>query len=367
MRKIEKAIEISEAKIQFVSLVDKAANKRQFLITKADGKQAQFSTVGKILKVDNTSHYITGIVYEPLVEDAHGNYMTEEEIRKSAYWFAKNSDKVDLQHSFEPVNGVSVVENYVAPSDMTISGQPIAKGTWVMTVEVNNNEIWDKVQKGEVTGFSMGGVGKYSEKETDISEIAEKHSLFKRLAEMFGFDLVEKSGAKALTANEKVEKAGRKISGKNYDTLKQISTGLNNFIAEFTDNENTETEDLNMVFENVQKTKESNTETNAETAAIEKAVDAAVEKIFNRVSAPSVAAEDIQKMIDDAIQKAFAPTKLDSTVEKAVTAEDVQAMVNEAVSKAVDPILKARGLSSNLNAETPVEKNENRHYLAGIL
>ena len=42
--KVEKAIEISDAKIQFVSLVDKAANKRQFLITKADDGQAQFST-----------------------------------------------------------------------------------------------------------------------------------------------------------------------------------------------------------------------------------------------------------------------------------------------------------------------------------
>ena len=33
---IKKAIEISDAKIQFVSLVDAAANKRQFLIQKAD-------------------------------------------------------------------------------------------------------------------------------------------------------------------------------------------------------------------------------------------------------------------------------------------------------------------------------------------
>jgi hypothetical protein len=99
--KIEKAIEISDAKIHFVSLVDKAANRRQFLITKAEGGQAHFATLGKILKVDEQTHYVTGVVYEPLVEDAHGNFMTEEEIRKAAYWFAKNGDKVDLQHSFE--------------------------------------------------------------------------------------------------------------------------------------------------------------------------------------------------------------------------------------------------------------------------
>jgi len=55
---IKKAIEISDAKISFVSLVDKAANQRQFLITKADGGQANFSTLGKILKVDDATHYI---------------------------------------------------------------------------------------------------------------------------------------------------------------------------------------------------------------------------------------------------------------------------------------------------------------------
>ena len=38
MSKIQKAIEISDAKIQFVSLVDKAANKRQFLVTKQENE-----------------------------------------------------------------------------------------------------------------------------------------------------------------------------------------------------------------------------------------------------------------------------------------------------------------------------------------
>ena len=36
MSKIEKAYAITDAKISFVSLVDKAANKKQFLITKAE-------------------------------------------------------------------------------------------------------------------------------------------------------------------------------------------------------------------------------------------------------------------------------------------------------------------------------------------
>lgn len=202
MSKVQKAIEISDAKIQFVSLVDKAANKRQFLVTKGEDGQAQISTYSKILKVDADTHYITGIVYEPMTEDAHGNYMTEEEIRKAAYWFAKNSDSIDLQHSFETADGLAVVENYVAPSDMTIGDTPIVKGSWIITVECANDEVWQAVQKGELTGFSMGGIGKYSEEDVALENVTkgggpaaektEKKGLLKRLGELLGMDIVEK-------------------------------------------------------------------------------------------------------------------------------------------------------------------------------
>ena len=111
MPNIAKAYAITDAKISFVSLVDKAANKKQFLITKADGGAANFSTFGKILKADADSHFVTGIVYEPMVEDSQGNYMTEEEITKAAYWFAKNGNQADIQHCFQKCEGAAVVES----------------------------------------------------------------------------------------------------------------------------------------------------------------------------------------------------------------------------------------------------------------
>lgn len=151
---IKKAYEITDAQIQFVSLVNKAANKKQFLITKAEKGQANFSTCGRIVKADEANHYITGIVYEPMVEDAHGNYMSEEEIIKAAYWFAKNGDSVDIQHSFTALKDAAVVENWVAKADFDIDGETIKKGTWLITVKVSDNEVWDAVQKGEITGFS---------------------------------------------------------------------------------------------------------------------------------------------------------------------------------------------------------------------
>lgn len=405
---VEKAIEISNAKIHFVSLVDKAANKRQFLITKADDGSAQFATLGKILKVDETTHYITGIVYEALVEDSHGNFMTEEEIRKAAYWFAKNGDKVDLQHSFEAVEGVSVVETYIAPCDMTVGETVVLKGTWLMTAEVENADVWEKVQKGEVTGFSMGGVGKYSETDVELDVVAasEKKGIFKKLAAMLGFDVVEKgevkekfvaqakdsnfwnawwalestlrtynwhsdkvvyeademkirealaefseivtatlagdSILKTLATHSPISKAGKKISGKNYSELQKIYDDVGALLSELSDDEKEET-DVNK--QEIQ-------------AMIDEAVTkAAAPAVPATEPAAELTAESVQKMIEAAVEKAVNPPA------EPLTAESVEAMV----AKALEPILKARGLPSNIGGEQQVEKSGENHYLAGIL
>ena len=53
MPNIKKAYAISEAKISFVSLVDQAANKKKFLITKAAGEgKKNFMSSGRIIKAD---------------------------------------------------------------------------------------------------------------------------------------------------------------------------------------------------------------------------------------------------------------------------------------------------------------------------
>lgn len=200
--KVAKAYAINDAKIMFVSLVGKAANKHQFLITKSEDGKADFQTYGRILKADAGSHFVTGIVYEPMVEDTDGNYMTEEEITKAAHWFAKNGNKVDLQHSFEPLDGAVVVESSVTKCDMELEGQTIRKGTWLMTVEIQDGEIFQAIEKGEITGFSMGGSGVYSEVDVDITapdrlvEKGKAKGIFKQFARLFGLEVVEKGKVK---------------------------------------------------------------------------------------------------------------------------------------------------------------------------
>lgn len=175
-RKVKKAKEITDARISFVSLVDKAANKRQFLIVKDEEGKAAFTTYGKIIKTDSESHFVTGVVYEPMVEDAHGNYMTADEIAKAAYWFAKNGNRVDLQHNFVSADGTAVVESWIAKSDSNIGGADIKEGTWLMTVEITDDDLWQSIENGEITGLSMGGLGVFSKEDTELSEASVKKS-----------------------------------------------------------------------------------------------------------------------------------------------------------------------------------------------
>lgn len=406
---VKKAIEISDAKIQFVSLVDKAANLRQFLITKAEDGIVQFSTFGKILKTDAETHYLTGIVYEPFVEDAHGNFMTELEIQKAAYWFAKNGDQVDLQHSFEEVSGVSVVENYIAPCDMVVGDTPVVKGTWLITVEVCNSDIWSAVEKGQITGFSMGGLGKYSEEDIDLNDVnktadpgqlaagettaVEKKSILKRFAEFLGLDVVEKGAM--LEAYAKSEKytsfwnAFHALEDMLYrynwtadsyefetdeakikEALEEFSSIIASILAEPNIAKGVLTHSpllksgKKMSSAN-QKKLDAAYQTLAELreALVDSDDDSAADSVEKKEEI-NMDENKIQEMVTAAVTKALEaqaaaePTAPEpATPEATVSTEDIQKMIDESVAKAMAPILQARGLPSNLNdAAKPVEK-----------
>ena len=429
MKNVQKAIAITEARISYVSLVDKAANKKSFLITKAEDGKAQFSTYGRIVKTDVENHFVTGIVYEPMTEDAHGNFMTEEEITKAAYWFAKNGDGVDLQHSFEPLEKAAVVESWVAKADFACGGETVKKGTWLMTVEVADEKVWDAVQKGEITGFSMGGVGIYATDDTELpdevnksdnaelEEQSEKKGILKRLAAMLGLDVVEKGAMR--DKNEKRAQCSNFWNAfytledilYHYDyqndrwsfendeqTIRQALADFNLIISDILAGTGIakslavtkagkqlsakNKQSLKSIYDNLgaflaEVGEENETEeTEMTKAEIETMVAEAVTKALGEAqpTATALAADEpstapiTEEAVEKMVADAVAKALAPQQEEKKLTAEDVSAMVEKAVKKAVDPILKARALPTALDGEDtePVEKNET-HYLAGIL
>jgi hypothetical protein len=111
----------------------------------------------QIVKVDDDEHIVGGVVYEPGVEDAQGDYSDADEIRKAAYHFMENSQCIRIMHNGRNIQA-AVLENYLAPVDFEINEQVITKGTWWMSVRVQDDEVWADVKAGKYTGFSMGGM-----------------------------------------------------------------------------------------------------------------------------------------------------------------------------------------------------------------
>jgi len=330
----------------------------------------------------------------------------------------------------------AVVESYVAKCDMEINGEPIKKGTWLMTVEINDPTVFEAIEKGKITGFSMGGVGLYSDEDVALdgvektaepaaTEEREKRGLFKRLAAMLGFDVVEKGAmadrwaedmkysgfwnafytledilyrynwmsdryefedneaaiTEALSefntivtelltggapvakalAASSVFKAGKAMSAANKETLTSIYSSLGAFLEKFNDEEETE-----VTKQEIQAIADAVAKALAPAAPVQQ--ENPVEKSTPPAAAPAqeITPEAIEKMVADAVAKAMNPEEKGA---EPMTAEDVEKMMAEAVEKAMEPVRKAAGLPTNLNDEGDfgaVQKAE-PHYLTCIL
>ena len=431
MPRIAKAYAITDAKISFVSLVNKAANKKQFLITKSEKGAANFATFGRILKADADSHFVTGIVYEPMVEDTQGNYMTEEEITK----VAKNGNQVDLQHCFEKCDGAAVVESYVAKCDMEIEGEAIKKGTWIMTMEISDTDVWEAIQKGDITGFSMGGMGVYSEEDVElpVEKRDEPKGLLRRLAKAMGFDVVEKGAVKAnfqrrvkednfysawyalrstLEGNFYNPDTGMWEWGYNSDesTIREALEDFNDIVTQLL------TADGSIVKSLEKAAKAAPSPIHKEGKSLSAKNLSAIKGIYdtlgsfladfqeepaetNNVQKEDVdmTSEEVKVVVAEEVKKAMDPVveqlKAIATVTKGegeggseppasgsvapagdMSADAVAKMVGEEIKKAMEPVMKAlepvmksRAIPGNLNDAAGAVEKQEQHYLHGIV
>ncbi len=408
MPDLRKAYAISDAKISFVSLVDKAANKREFLITKAENDgAANFTSMGEILKTDKAQHYVTGVVYEPMTEDSHKNYMTAEEIEKAAHWFAKSGSGIDLQHNFKPLDNAAVVESYILPSDCLIGNKPVKKGAWIMTIEVDD-EIFEKVEKREITGLSMGGVGNYSNVDVKLDDVTKSEGVFENflngLTEFISGKIKKGDVSeryKKSIKHQNIYTAFEALSGVlyRYDPMKdeyvyetdgkKIKEALIDFNAVVTEllsssditKALTEAEKPDTIIKagakmsakNLSNLKDIHTKISELISSVEtkKEDDEDMSK-DDVVKAVNEALEPITKSLDEITKSLNAGSDQPQTDNNAVTSAEVAEIVTKAIApitEQIEKIAKAKGLPSNLGSgeEAGEVKKESRHYMADIL
>lgn len=376
--KNEKGYAISNAKISFVSLVTKAANKKKFLIKKSEEEDdaQEFVSFGKIIQKSEEGHLVTGIVYEPMTKDTDGNFMTAEEIEKTAHWYLKNGKNVDIQHCYEAAEGVDVVESFVTKSDTKIGEETVKTGTWIMTMEVRNDGIWKSIEKGEITGFSMGGFGAVSKEESEIRK--EEKSILEKIEDLF-----RKNKKEEMEEMEEIAKQGRCMSKKNIEKIKCIKKEiegplekLKNLLEEIGETDGADPEDMMDKACGASGKKEVQKMVSEE---VEKAQKPILEEISTMMHEIKKMAEETKPEMISAEIMPFAANTLISEEEKY---KEIEKTVKEQIEKSkkeisetmnelkteLQELKKSRALPTNLNdSNGSGTKQQEQHYMHGIL
>jgi hypothetical protein len=151
--------QITKGKITHVSLVNKAANGKTFMMLKSDdGAEPSLQKSVDFTNIDKEKQLVYGVVYTPDEVDLQGDYATAEVIEDMAHEFIAKHRSIDLEHNYKISDEYGeVVESYIAPSDLKIADTEVKKGAWVLVTKATES-IWEDIKKGNITGYSMAGL-----------------------------------------------------------------------------------------------------------------------------------------------------------------------------------------------------------------
>lgn len=115
---------------------------------------SQFTVKIKRVDSEGDKRYVEGVVYAPNEIDTWREMMTAQDIETLAFRFLEEvtmAAAIDTGHNNQP-NGSQPVQSYIARANDP-NGYP--EGAWVLGVIVKDDELWDKVKKGDISGFSF--------------------------------------------------------------------------------------------------------------------------------------------------------------------------------------------------------------------
>lgn len=358
------ARQLKNANITHVSYVNSAANKKQFLLTKSLEHKPDFEKrIEVIVDKSDEKQLVYGIVYEPDVEDAHGDYMEAEDIEKAAHEFMKEARNIDTNHDFEAGVG-EVVESYIAPADFDIDGETIKKGTWLMVTKASD-EVWEAIKKGEITGYSMAGTAEIIEKQVEEKSneiISDERSFIEKIKDAVG-EVLTKGVVRDYYERNKKRRNVMAVFDAMYEAFYDNDYDLN--MEQLKNDANEFVELINEIsFEELQKSIEEYKEVNKEDEEMNAEELAKVVK--------SAVADEINELKND-VEALKKESEHDDGKEEDLTAEVIKSVVEKVVKESVEPIkddvemLKKNTKSSNrLDAEDVTKQAESESVFGSL-
>ena len=149
--------------IDAISLVENPAIEENFL---ALSKNKEY----KFAEVDAEKRLLMGAILVPNKpiyrkdgDTEYYIYFTKDTVRKASELYLSNGNQNNSTYEhFEKINGVSLVESWIVENKeqdkSALYGMDLPLGSWVGSVKVYNDEIWNEyVKTGLVKGFSIEG------------------------------------------------------------------------------------------------------------------------------------------------------------------------------------------------------------------
>jgi hypothetical protein len=113
-------------------------------------------------------------------------YFSEDTVRKASELFLMNSNQNNATYEHDKkLKGMSVVESWIIDEPKTdkskFYGFDLPKGTWMISMKVNNDEVWKDVKEGKVKGFSIEG---YFADKLEMSMLSEEDLLIEKIKQI---------------------------------------------------------------------------------------------------------------------------------------------------------------------------------------
>ena len=94
--------------------------------------------------------------------DEYYIYFSKDTVRKASELFFKRSNHKNATYEHkQPIEGMTIVESWIVENTKKDKsahyGLNVPEGTWMVSMKVDNDEIYEKAKKGEVKGFSIEG------------------------------------------------------------------------------------------------------------------------------------------------------------------------------------------------------------------
>lgn len=148
--------------IEAISVVENPAIEEDFIALK--DHQVKFAEIDAEKKILLGAALIPNKpIYRKNGEDEYYIYFSKKTVRKASelFFINGNQNNSTLEHEI-PLTGLSAVESWIIEDEVQDKsrkyGLSLPVGTWMVSMKVNNDEIWnDYVKTGKVKGFSIEG------------------------------------------------------------------------------------------------------------------------------------------------------------------------------------------------------------------